>query len=75
MEVAGIRDQGGGYDSYEDSGYIPNDHDLIEADHIVISFRDEQDMVHYVTLPFGVDGWDGLEDALADIYERYGEPA
>lgn len=69
-ELAGWDDRGE-WQNTEAGGEYPSDDDLADTDRIVISIRDENDEIQYYTIPHGVDGWDGLEDAIDHILGLY----
>lgn len=72
VEVAGWETAHGEWVNAEELGITPSDFDLEESYWTVVSFWTDDGELVYKSIMGGVDGWEGLEDAIADLMEEYG---
>lgn len=71
-EIAGWEDPSdGSWKNTEEGDPLPTVDDLADSYQIVVSHV-EDGVTSYYSIMYGVDGWDGLEDAIYDIDEEYG---
>lgn len=70
--VAGYTDAGGFTHDVEGGDSPPSDYDLEMGGRFVVRITDADGVDRYYTILGGVDDDYTIEDAIADIYERYG---
>lgn len=67
-----------GYEGHDDwvnveaGGESPTDYDLVHSYTTVVSYTDDGGNTEYFTIHGGVDEWEGLLDAIADLEDAYG---
>jgi hypothetical protein len=69
-DIAGWRD-GPDWQNTEEGAPFPDDHDLAMTDQITVSRLDDKGNLEYFSIMGGVDGYDGLMDAIADLDDEY----
>lgn len=71
-EIAGWESPGGDWRNTEESDPMPTGDDLSDSYQIVVSFEREDGSFDYYSIMGGVDDWEGLADAIADLEAEYG---
>lgn len=71
-DIAGWGDRNGTWFNPEDGDRLPDGDELRTSETVVVSYLDNDNVVHYYSVMDGVDGYEGLIDAIEDLYEEYG---
>jgi hypothetical protein len=73
-DIAGWEHDGEWFNT-EEGDRVPQDAELADSEWIVVSYLDDDEVLHYWSIMDGVDEYDGLIDAIAELADVYGVPA